>query len=457
MPKELKKLPEKSNKNSNNKKLEVKKHEIKSAINYDSDHEIIASSSIAWGMLSLVLFSLIFAFWAVFVPIQSASIAEGTIILDLNRKTIQHLEGGIIDNILVKEGQLVKEGDILLYLHDIKAKSDQETAKKRLLSMQVQQARLLAQKDDKKTLDLNEFITEINQFPAEERQELMLALNNQMHLFNTRNSSLAGELKALRDKLTSVKAQKISSQRKLVILRKELKMIKPLDKENNLPITRQYDLEKQITEFEGSVSQLQAEEKVAMSQIGNYKNGDLSKVLDELKEVEAEIVNLSNLLNNAKDVLSRSEIIAPVSGKIMNIKYHTIGAVVPPGGEIMNIIPQNEDLIIEAKIKPQDIDEVRAGLKAKVSLTAYKGKKVPKLDGVILDVSGDIVVNEQTKESYFLARVRIVDENIEKLKHRIELYPGMPAQVFILTGSRTLLSYLFTPIQDAAYKAFREE
>jgi len=240
-------------------------------------------------------------------------------------------------------------------------------------------------------------------------------------------------------------------------LRKELKMIKPLVQENNLPITRQYDLEKQITEFEGSVSQLQAEEKVAISQIGNYKNEDLSKILDELKEVEAEIVNLSNLLNNAKDVLSRSEIIAPVAGKIMNVKYHTIGAVVPPGGEIMNIIPQNDDLIIEAKIKPQDIDEVRIGLKAKVSLTAYKGKKVPKLDAIILDVSGDIVTNEQTKESYFLARVKIVDENIEKLKHRIELYPGMPAQVFVLTGSRTLLSYLFTPIQDAAYKAFREE
>jgi HlyD family type I secretion membrane fusion protein len=234
-------------------------------------------------------------------------------------------------------------------------------------------------------------------------------------------------------------------------------MIKPLVKENNLPLLRQYDVEKKITEFSGAVIQFTADAAAARKQIDNYKNEDLSKILDELKETELEIVNLTNQLSSAKDVLQRSEIISPTAGKVMNIKYHTIGAVVPPAGEIMNIVPQHDELIIEAKIKPQDIDEVRVGLKAKVALTAYKGKKVPKLSGQVLTVSADIVTNEQTRESYFLARVKIDEKEIQNLKNKIELYPGMPAQVFVITGSRSLLSYLFTPIQDAAYKSFREE
>jgi HlyD family type I secretion membrane fusion protein len=141
----------------------------------------------------------------------------------------------------------------------------------------------------------------------------------------------------------------------------------------------------------------------------------------------------------------------------MNIKYHTLGAVVPSGAELMNIVAQDEELIIEAKIKPIDIDNIAIGMKAKVALTAYKGKKIPKINGEVINVSPDILINEQSKESYFLARVAIAKKDLKKLKNKIELYPGMPAQVFILTDSRSLISYMFSPISDSYYKAFREE
>ncbi len=170
-----------------------------------------------------------------------------------------------------------------------------------------------------------------------------------------------------------------------------------------------------------------------------------------------EIINLVSELSKAKDILKRTVITAPVSGKIMNIKYHTIGAVIQPASEIMDIVPQSEELIIEAKIRPQDIDSVHDGLKAKVSLTAYKGKKVPKLDGKVINVSADIMVNEQSKESYFLARIKIDQKELANLKEQVTLHPGMPAQIFIITGSRSMVSYLLTPIQDSFYKAFREE
>jgi len=206
-----------------------------------------------------------------------------------------------------------------------------------------------------------------------------------------------------------------------------------------------------------SIVETDEQAETARLQVANYKNDDLSETLKEIKESDMEIVALYNQLSASKDILKRSAIASPVSGKIMNIKYHTIGAVVPPGGEIMNIVPQHEELIIEAKVKPQDIDNVVIGMKSKIQLTAYKGKKVPKLNGEVINISPDILTNEQTRESYFLARISISKKDIEKLKSKIELYPGMPAQVFIITGSRSLISYMFTPISDSAYKAFREE
>ena len=421
------------------------------------NHDTVGYDAIRLGVISLIIFFVVFLVWAIFVPIQSASIADGVIVLDLNNKTIQHLEGGIIDDILVKEGQLVKEGDILLYIHDIKAKSEQQIYKKRLWAAKLQRERLLAQKNNKETLDLVKFFPELGVVDPEDKAALMEVINNQMQLFNSKTEELSGKIDVLRKKLVSVNAQKKASKSKLIIFRNELKAVKPLVKQGNLPVLRQYDLEKEIVNLEGEISQLEADSSSAKTQIANYANEDLSETLDKIKETELEIVNLSNQLESAKDVLLRSEIVAPVAGKIMNMKYYTVGAVVPPAGEIMNIVPQNDELIIEAKIKPQDIDEVRVGLKAKVALTAYKGNKVPKLDGEVLNVSANILNNEKTQESYFLARVKINQENLKKLKNKIELYPGMPAQVFIITGSRSLLSYLFTPIKDASYRAFREE
>ncbi|MBU6140671.1 MAG: HlyD family type I secretion periplasmic adaptor subunit [Proteobacteria bacterium] len=417
----------------------------------------IAHSPIRKGLISLVIFFAVFLSWAIFAPIESASIADGTIVLDFNHKTIQHLEGGIIDDILVKEGQEVKEGEVLLYMHDVKAKSDQEIAMKNLWARKIQRERLLAEKEGRVSLNLKTLFSELGNFPSKNEKELDDIINNQIKLFESRRSKISEEVKSLRDKIESLSAQKISAQKQLKILRKELKMVKPLVRENNLPMIRQYELEKQISEMVGAMNQATSEESSAEKQIEVHRHEDMSKIIDELKEVEIEIVNLTNQLASAKDILQRLEILAPVAGKVMNIKFHTVGAVIPPAAEIMTVVPQNDDLIIEAKIKPQDIDEVRNGLKTKIMLTAYKGKKVPKLNGEVMNVSPDIVISEDGKESYFLARVKVDEKDIAKLKSKIELYPGMPAQVFVITGSRSLISYLFTPITDSAYKAFREE
>ncbi len=403
----------------------------------------IGESAINHGVKALIVFAVFFLAWAAFLPIQSASIADGLIVLDFNRKTIQHLEGGIIDQILVKEGQTVSIGDILLYLHDIKAKTEQQILKERLWAMQLQKERLLAENGNKSEMNLTNFLDSVGEISASDDEKLKEIMNNQLKLFKARKDKRSGEIKVLEKKLKSAEIR-------LKLFQKELSLIKPLVDEDNLSVLRELDLQKSISELDGEAS-------VARLQIANYKNDDLSTMLKEVKETDMEIVGLYNQLAASKDILKRSAIVAPTSGKVMNIKYHTIGAVVPPGGEVMSVVPQHEELIVEAKIKPQDIDNVAVGLKAKVALTAYQGKKVPKINGEVINISPDIITNEQTRESYFLARVSISKKDIEKLKSKVELYPGMPAQVFIITGSRSLVSYMFTPISDSAYKAFREE
>ena len=403
----------------------------------------IAENTINYGVKALIIFAILFLGWAVFLPIKSASIADGVVVLDFNRKTIQHLEGGIIDQILVKEGQIIKEGDVLLYLHDIKAKTEQQILKERLWTNQLQKERLKAEKENKQNLNLTDFFSKIEELSPSDNDKLQEIANNQLRLFKAKKDKKSGEIKVLEKKLKSAEIR-------LRLFEKELKLIKPLIDEDNLSVLREIELQKSIAEADE-----QAE--TARLQIANYKNENLSETLKEIKESDVEIVGLYNQLSASKDILERSAIVAPVAGKIMNIKYHTLGAVIPPSGEIMNIIPQHEELIIEAKIKPQDIDNVAIGMKSKIQLTAYKGKKVPKINGEVMNISADIITNEQTRESYFLARIKISKKDIEKLKDKIELYPGMSAQIFIITGSRSLISYMFTPISDSVYKAFREE
>jgi HlyD family type I secretion membrane fusion protein len=309
--------------------------------------------------------------------------------------------------------------------------------------MELQKERLKAENNGQFKMDLTDFLAKNDNLSEVDKQKLNEIIATGGKLLNVRQNKKLGETRVLQAKLRS-------SETKLRVFNQELGLIKTLIDEENLPILRKFDLQK-------SIAELDYEAESTRLQIVNYKNEDLSEVLKEIKETDMEIVGLFNQLWASKDILKRSAITTPVAGKVMNIKYHTIGAVVPAGGEMMNIVPQNEELIIEAKIKPTDIDNIAVGMKTKIQLTAYAGKKVPKLNGKIINISADIMTIEQTKESYFIARVSINKKDIEKLKTKVTLYPGMPAQVFIVTGARSLVSYLFTPISDSTYKAFREE
>jgi len=322
--------------------------------NYDEEKTYLTTATkIILGFL-LCLF-----LWAVFAPIDSSVIANGEIILTANKKTISHLEGGIVEEVKVSEGQFVEAGQELIVLSTVQVKE------------------------------------KINQV-------------------------LEG--------IKGAEFQKTATEKRIKTLKTELDLVNELLKTSNSSLTRKLDLQKQLHESEG-----------------------------KLGELIANIASLESEHKAALDTLARSVIKAPVSGEVMDLKYQTIGGVISPATEIMFVVPKNDHLIAEVMVNPNDIDLLAKGMTAKIQLTAYKAKLMPKLDGKLETVSGDSFKNEMTGQVYFKARIEIPDSELKKLKSDIKLTPGMPVTAFIVTGSRTMLQYLLTPIKESAYKAFREE
>jgi HlyD family type I secretion membrane fusion protein len=433
------------------------------------DDSNIGAKPIKYGLYIIAIFSAIFFIWGGLMPLNSSSIASGKIVLDFNTKTIQHFEGGIIENIMVKEGSEVVTGEDLVILQNIQAKAQQSSVQKQLFSSKAIYQRLRTEQDYNQELDLSSLtlLAESAGYP----EDLMESIKTQEGIFTIRKESYLGKKEILGQRIIqfmqeikAFEAQDKSVTKQLEILMKQLIATTKMVELRNLPITDQLEIEKQIADLEGTKGSLTASlAKTKLTiletelEIINFSKENLNNILAEMQEVEKTIASLTEQLTSTSDILKRTVIKAPSSGLVMNLKYHTIGAVIPPGGEIMHIVPQDEELIIEAKINPADIDVVKQGLKAKINLSAFKAKKVPKLEGEVVTISADILLDEITGEQYFLGRIKISEESLKKIKADVKLYPGMPVDVFIITGSRTLLQYLISPISDAAYKAFRED
>ncbi len=311
------------------------------------------------GVKITVIFLIVIFLWSALAPINSSIIASGEIVLTSNKKIITHLEGGVIDNIKVKEGQFVKEKEDLIILNTIQVQS---------------------------------------------------------------------KISQISEGIKATEFQKSATENRIKSLEQELEIVDELLKDGNSSVTRKIDIEKQLHESRG-----------------------------KLGEVMTNIVGLQNELEANQYILARSIIKAPVSGYVMNLKYQTIGGTITPASEIMFIVPEDDKLIAELKVSPQDIDLLKEGMEAKIQLSAYKTRLMPKLNGKIINVSADSFKNEMTGEIYFKARVEIAESELKKLKMNIKLTPGMPINGFLITGSRTLFQYLITPISESAYKAFRED
>lgn len=265
------------------------------------------------------------------------------------------------------------------------------------------------------------------------------------------------------DQVAGLEAQYKSVGDQLALIAEETGIIRDMLAKGLAHKPRLLELERHGAELEGQKGQIRAQEaRIAENitetqlQILNLRNERLKEVVAELKDVQQEISQVQEELYAAEDALRRTQVVAPIAGIVTDVKYHTIGGVVGPGAPIMDIVPQEDRLIVEARVQPDDIDVVHKGLSAKVMLTPYKSRFLPRLQGDVIHVSADSLVDEHTGHSYYIARIELHADELAHLAADVQLYPGMPVDVFIVTGRRSFASYLMSPITDSFQKAFRE-
>ncbi len=415
------------------------------------------------GWLFIILFGF-FGLWAVIAPIASAAIAPGKIILSGNKKTIQHFEGGIVDEIYVREGETVKAGEALIKLNETAARARLDLYRKQLLAAQAAEARLLAERDNKDEISFPPAVMKQRHNP-----DMAEIIESQQRLFNSRRTSIASQAGIIEQKkaqysneIKGLEAQIKAATAQIGYLQEEIHAVSTLLKQGNAQKPRllalqraQADLQGKRGEYKSSISRAEQAIAEADLEILNLQNDFANKVAAEYKENVDKIADLQERLKASEDIMDRIIITAPLSGVVTDLQAHTIGGVIKPGDKIMDIVPIDE-LLVQAMVSPQDIDVVKEGLEAHVRLTAYKARAVPPLKGVVVGVSADRFENPNNGQSFFLARVQINESELQEHKN-IQLTPGMPADVLIITGERTLFGYMMTPITDAFRKAFREQ
>ncbi len=439
---------------------------LKKSYAFENESVAAASGPIRIGIW---LFLIVFVFiggWAAFAPLDSAANAPGTVVLGGSSKTVQHLEGGIISEILIHEGDLVKEGQPLIKLDETKAKATWEILSGQLRSAKALEARLLAERDSKEKVTFDEYLMK-----SQDDLEIAEIMKSQQALFISRRDSLNGQvaileqrMKQFDDEIKGLTAQKQSADRQLELINEEVVVVEQLVKEGKAVRPRLLSLQREQASLEGRrgeylsliarAGQSITENKLAIT---NLKHDMMKEVMTQLRETQAQVADVEERVWAAEDVLKRSVITASQEGIISGLKFHTVGGVIAPGSEVMNIVPQDDERIIEAQVSPQDIDVVKLGMSVKVFLAAYSTRSVPMLDGEVILISPDRFIDQYTGMPYYKVNVKIPQETLDKVVVGVELRPGMSADVQIITGERTPLQYMIAPLASYFTTAFKEE
>lgn len=404
--------------------------------------------------------------WGALAPIQGAVISSGTIKIDLNRRTVQHLEGGIIKEILVREGSRVEKGQSLIMLEDISTSSQLSILNDRLFSNKLKEARLQAQR--KKAKELSFPVEIANKSDAKSKR----ALASEVELFNSKRKSLMDqielltfEIKQTQRGLRGANQQMGAIQTGIGFVKKQLESTRKLREKGYVEDSKIWEQERLLAEKKEKIGSLLSQQATARISITDTKlkiitleNNYVQEADDQLREIEKELSETQELLRPAKYAFDRAEVVAPLAGQVINIKVNTIGGVIHPGEDILEIVPDVKELVIEAKLKTSDIDSVTTGQKANIQLLAYSSRKTPMLLGKVIYISEDAI--EDTVERgvfHYLCHIKVDKESLSELPAEILLLPGMPITAFIQTRAKTFIDYVLEPIISHARRALKEE
>lgn len=418
------------------------------------------------GVTSLIvlIFFGTFILWFFFGSLDSAALAPGKIIVSTYRKTVQHREGGIIRSIQVKDRQYVKQGDILIELEDVEEKAKLDLITDKVNNFLITKARLIAEKNDLPTVEIPIELTDYQKDPHLKEQ-----VEAQLQIFNTNKKSYDDQIDILNQRIlqlqteiTGLEAQVKSNTRQLELVKEEEAMVSELEKKQIVLRSRLLSLRRDMARIEGDRGEKQASISRAEQKIGETKlqllmtkDSREKKAIEDLDKTQASLAEARDQLKVAKDMWERLLIRSPESGVVIDLKYHTKGGVIQPGSPIMDIVPLNDQLVIEAMVNPMDIDVVKPGLEAIVEINPFKERHMMKIKGIVTNVSADAIVSESSRDegnpssqSYYLIHVEIPKKEFANFKE-VELYPGMPVQVMITTSKRTPFNYFATPVTSS--------
>jgi HlyD family secretion protein len=403
--------------------------------------------------------------WAATTRLAGAVIASGSVVVDSHTKKVQHPTGGVVGEVRVRDGDHVKAGDIVVRLDDTITRANLAIVSSSLDELTARRARLESERDQSGTVAFPAALTARASDPQVAR-----ILSGERNLFELRRSARLGQKAQLEQRVVQLQqqiegynAQVGAKAREIDLVNKELEGLRTLWNEHLTPINKLTALEREAARLEGERGQLvaavaQTKDKITETQLQTIQiDQDLaSDVAKELRETDTKIDEYIERKVTAEDQLKRIDIRAPQDGTVFQSSVHTVGGVIAPGDQIMLIVPAADNLTVEAKIAPQDIDQVRSGQRALLRFSAFNQRTTPELNGVVSQIAADTTTDQRTGQTYYVTRVAIPPEELARLDDA-KLIPGMPAEVFVQTGERQVLSYLVKPLRDQLARAFKEK
>ena len=418
------------------------------------------------GMLVLTVGFGGFLLWAGLAPLDEGVPTQGMVTLDTKRKTVQHLSGGLVKEVLVQEGQQVKEGQPLLRLDGAVAKANFEAVRQRYLGYRAMQSRLFAEQAGNGVINFHPDVKAAMNDPLIQQQ-----VSTQQQLIQARRAALAADLQGIEESMQGLKEQLGSYQNILVqrrsqlaLLTEELTNTRGMVKEGYAPRNRQLELERMVAESNASIADLTGNSLRISRQVAELGQRSLARKQEYRKEIESQLADVTREVQSDAEKfvavtadLDRMEIKSPANGQVVGLTVQTVGAVLQPGQKLLDVVPDQQTLLLEAHIPPHLIDKVQTGLMADIRFNSFAHSPQLVVDGKVMSVSGDLLSDpQQPQYSYYLARVQVTPEGIKTLGAR-QMQPGMPAEIVIKTGERSLLTYLLHPLTKRMAASMKEE
>lgn len=403
--------------------------------------------------------------WAATTELSSAVIASGTLVIDGNAKKVQHLSGGTISELLIKEGQLVEAGQVLVELDATVTNANLASVSKEIVQLEARHARLIAERDEAFSVPISAALLE--RLSLVEADDAMAA---ERRLFEDRRNSRGGQKARLREQIvqyheeiSGLDLQQQAKADELALIRKEADGARTLFNKGLSPLTRVNSLDRNTARLRGergqlmaSIAQVRAKISETELQLIQIDHEMRAEVAAEVRDVENKYAELHEQETKALNELKHIKIRSPITGVVHQLTVHTIGAVITPAEVLMEIVPNESELTVEVRISPQDVDQLNLGQNVNLRLTAFNRNTTPQLSGILTRVSADLETDQQTGVNYYRAAAAIPKTEIALLKDLV-LVPGMPVETFIVTGNRTVASYFLKPITDHAQHVFRED